>query len=382
MKKLVSKHKLDFIDSELKKIKKDNLHRKLRNGRVQGPYITINGKKLINLCSNDYLGIPPTKITVNQLQSSSRLVSGNDEEYLKLEEWLAKHKSQQKSLIFPTGYMANIGTIASIASKGDIIFSDELNHASIIEASKLSGSKISVYAHNDMNDLEKRIKSNKSIKRKFIITEGIFSMDGDFSNLKQIAEISEKEGAVTIVDDAHGDFVVGKDGKGTPDYFNVAKKIDLYISSLSKGLGSFGGYAASQKNVIDFFINKSKSFIYTSALPSILVQHALKRIDYNRNEQVGKLERNIIRLTRGLQEIGYSVNSPTHIIPIIVGDEKKALNLGKFLMDNGVFAQPIRYPTVAKNKARLRISVTAWLSPKDINKALDIFKIAYDKFYK
>ena len=283
MKKLVSKHKLDFIDLELKKIKKDNLHRKLRNGRVQGPYITINGKKLINLCSNDYLGIPATKITVNQLQSSSRLVSGNDEEYIKLEEWLAKHKSQQKSLIFPTGYMANIGTIAPIASKGDIIFSDELNHASIIEASKLSGSKISVYAHNDMNDLEKKIKNNKSIKRKFIITEGIFSMDGDFSNLKQIAEISEKEGAVTIVDDAHGDFVVGKDGKGTPDYFNVGKKIDLYISSLSKGLGSFGGYVGSQKNVIDFFINKSKSFIYTSALPSILVQHALKRIDYNRN---------------------------------------------------------------------------------------------------
>ena len=381
MKKLVSKHKLDFIDSELKKIKKDNLHRKLRNGRVQGPYITINGKKLINLCSNDYLGIPATKITVNQLQSSSRLVSGNDEEYAKLEELLAKHKSQQKSLIFPTGYMANIGTIASIASKGDIIFSDELNHASIIEASKLSGSKISVYAHNDMNDLEKRIKSNKSIKRKFIITEGIFSMDGDFSNLKQIAEISEKEGAVTIVDDAHGDFVVGRDGKGTPGYFNVAKKIDLYTSSLSKGLGTFGGYVASQKNVIDFFINKSKSFIYTSALPSILVQHALKRIDYDRNEQVAKLERNTIRLARGLQEIGYYVNSPAHIIPIIVGDEKKVLNLGKFLMDNGVFAQPIRYPTVAKNKARLRISVTAWLSPKDINKALDIFKIAYDKFY-
>ena len=377
-----SKHKLDFIDSELKKIKADSLYRKLRNGRVQGPYITINGKKLINLCSNDYLGIPPTKITLNQLQSSSRLVSGNDEDYIKLEEWLAKHKSQQKSLIFPTGYMANIGTIASVVSKGDIIFSDELNHASIIEASKLSGGKISVYAHNDMNDLEKKIKSNKSIKRKFIITEGIFSMDGDFSNLKQIAEISEKEGAVTVVDDAHGDFVVGKDGKGTADYFNVAKKIDLYISSLSKGLGSFGGYVASQKNVIDFFINKSKSFIYTSALPSIIVRHALKRLDCNRNEQVGKLERNTIRLTRGLQEIGYSVNSPTHIIPVIVGDEKKALSLGKFLLDNGVFAQPIRYPTVAKNKARLRISVTAWLSPKDINKALDIFKMAYDRFYK
>jgi len=208
---LNSKHKLNFIDSELEGIRQNNLYRKLRYGKTNGSYITINGKKLLNLCSNDYLGIPTTKIQFNQLQSSSRLVSGNDESYKKLEDTLAKHKSKQNSLIYPTGYMANLGTISSIAKKGDLILSDELNHASIIESCKLTDAKVTIYKHNDMQDLQKKIK--QSGKNKFIITEGIFSMDGDFSFLKQITEISEKSKAITIVDDAHGDFVIGKDGK-------------------------------------------------------------------------------------------------------------------------------------------------------------------------
>ena len=373
------KHKLNFIDSELSKIKNDNLHRKLQYGKAQGAYITIKEKKLINLCSNDYLGIPITKIQTNQLQSSSRLVSGNDESYRKLEKILSKHKSQQNSLIFPTGYMANLGSISAIVKKGDLILSDELNHASIIESCKLSGAKISIYKHNDMEDLSKKIKTYG--KNKFIITEGIFSMDGDFSPLKEITEISHKTDAITIVDDAHGDFVVGKDGKGSPEYFKVANKVDLYISSLSKGLGSFGGYVASQNNVIDMCINKSKSFIYTSALPSFLVQHSIKRIQSNREIQKNKLENNIKKLSNGLESIGYKINSKTQIIPIIIGSEKKAMEFGEFLVKNGVFAQPIRYPTVPKNQARLRISVTAWLKNSDIEKALKIFEKGYKKFF-
>jgi len=373
------KPKLDFIDSELDKIKKNNLYRKLKYGKSQGSYITINTKKLLNLCSNDYLGIPTTKIQIKQLQSSSRLVSGNDESYKKLEDKLAKHKSQQNSLIYPTGYMANIGAISTIANKGDIIFSDELNHASIIESCKLSDAKISIYKHNDMEDLNKKLKQNG--KNKFIITEGIFSMDGDLSHLKQLTEIAEKSNAITIVDDAHGDFVIGKDGKGTPDYFKVTKKIDVYISSLSKGLGSFGGYIASQRNVVDLCINKSKSFIYTSALPSFLVEHSFKRFQSNRETQKKKLEKNTKQLISGLKEIGYEINSHSQIIPIIIGNEKKAMEFGKFLFDNGIYAQPIRYPTVPKNKARLRISVTAWLSGTDIEKTLVTFEKAYRKFY-
>ncbi|MDC0883669.1 aminotransferase class I/II-fold pyridoxal phosphate-dependent enzyme [Nitrosopumilus sp.] len=372
------KHKLNFIDLELALIKENNLHRKLQYGKAQGAHITIKGKKLINLSSNDYLGIPITKIQTNQLQSSSRLVSGNDESYMKLESVLAKHKSQQNSLIYPTGYMANLGSISAIASKGDLILSDELNHASIIESCKLSGAKISIYKHNDMDDLEKKIK--KQGKNKFVITEGVFSMDGDVSSLKEITEISQKSNAITIVDDAHGDFVIGKEGKGTPEYFNVAKKIDLYISSLSKGLGSFGGYVASQNNVIDLCINKSKSFIYTSALPSFLVQHSIKRIESDRETQKKKLENNVEKLARGLRTIGYEIKSNTQIIPIILGSEKLAMDFGKFLSANGIFAQPIRYPTVPKNQARLRISVTAWLTNSDIEKSLKIFEKAYRKF--
>ncbi len=372
------KHKLNFIDLELARIKKNNLHRKLQYGKAQGAHITIKGKKLINLSSNDYLGIPITKIQTNQLQSSSRLVSGNDESYKKLEKILAKHKSQQNSLIYPTGYMANLGSISAIASEGDLILSDELNHASIIESCKLSGAKISIYKHNDMDDLADKIK--KQGKNKFVITEGVFSMDGDVSSLKEITEISQKSNAITIVDDAHGDFVIGKDGKGTPEYFNVAKKIDLYISSLSKGLGSFGGYVASQNNVIDLCINKSKSFIYTSALPSFLVQHSIKRIESDRETQKKKLENNVEELARGLRSIGYEIKSNTQIIPIILGNEKLAMDFGKFLSANGIFAQPIRYPTVPKNQARLRISVTAWLTNTDIEKSLKIFEKAYRKF--
>ncbi len=350
----------------------------MRYGKAERAHITIKGKKLLNLSSNDYLGILPTKIQIKQLQSSSRLISGNDESYKKLEEILAKHKSQQSSLIYPTGYMANLGVISAIAKKGDLILSDELNHASIIESCKLSDANILIYKHNNMQDLEKKIKQKG--KNKFIITEGVFSMDGDFSSLKQITEIAEKRNAISIIDDAHGDFVIGKNGKGTPDHFNVRKKIDLYVSSLSKGLGSFGGYVASQNNVIDLCINKSKSFIYTSALPSFLIEHSLKRFESNREIQKKKLEKNTKRLRNGLIEIGYEINSPTHIMPIIIGTERLAMNFGKFLFDNGIFVQPIRYPTVPSNQARLRISVTAWLSEKDIKGALSIFEKAYRKF--
>jgi glycine C-acetyltransferase len=374
-----SKYRLNFVDSELENLKEKNLYRKMRYGIAKGSKITINNKKLLNLCSNDYLGMPTTKIQIKQLQSSSRLVSGNDESYKKLEDVLAKHKSHQSSLIYPTGYMANLGAISAIAKKGDLILSDELNHASIIESCKLADAKISIYKHNDMEDLNKKIKQKG--KNKFVITEGIFSMDGDISDLKQITEIAEKSKAITIVDDAHGDFVMGKDGKGTPDHFNVAKKIDLYISSLSKGLGSFGGYITSQRNVVDLCINKSKSFIYTSALPSFLVEYSFKRFQSDRETQKKKLEKNTKQLTEGLKEIGYEINSNSQIIPIIIGNEKRAMDFGKFLFDNGVYAQPIRYPTVPKNKARLRISVTAWLSGIDIEKSLSIFEKAYGKFY-
>ena len=372
------KPKLAFVNKQLEKISKANLYRELRDVRINGPYLIINNKKLINLSSNDYLGIPSSTKILGQIQSSSRLVSGNDSSFQIFEKKLARHKSQEGSLIFPTGYMANLGAITTIVGKDDLILSDEFNHASIIEACKLIGSKIAIYKHNDMDDLSSKLK--KSNKRKFVVSEGIFSMDGDFADLNKITEIAEKNNAIMVLDDAHGDFTVGKDGKGTPEHFGVSKKIDLYISSLSKGLGSFGGYVASQKNIIELLINKSKSFIYTSALPSFLVEHSLEKFNYNREKQRKKLWKNVQRISLGLKQIGYDINSTSHIIPIIIGKEKNTLEFGKFLFKNGVFAQPIRYPTVPQNKARIRISVTAWLSKNHIDDSLQVLESAAKKF--
>ena len=372
------KPKLTFVNNKLESIKNQNLYREIRYGHVDGVFINIRNKKLVNFCSNDYLGISISDPISRQMQSSSRLVGGNDISFQILEKKLAKHKSQEASLVFPTGYMTNVGVISTIIEKNDLILSDELNHASIIEACKLTGAKISIYKHNDINDLSSKL--NQHYKRKFVISEGIFSMDGDYANLKEIVEITEKKDAITILDDAHGDFVVGKDGKGTPDHFGVTKKIDLYVSSLSKGLGSFGGYVATQKNIIEFLINRSKSFIYTSALPSFLVEYSLKKLNSDREKQRKKLWKNIELLSSGLKQIGYDINSSTHIIPLIIGKEKTALEFGKYLFKKGVYALPIRYPTVPKNQARIRISVTAWLTKNHIENALRVFELSAKKF--
>ena len=373
------KPKFSFIDHELEQIKKQNLYRKLRSGVSDGAIITINGKKLLNLCSNDYLGLPPSNLKIKQFQSSSRLVSGNDKSYENLEKKLARHKSQHAALIYPTGYMANLGAISALAKKGDLILSDELNHSSIVEACKLSGAKISVFKHNNMDDLQRKIKQKS--KNKFIITEGIFSMDGDFSNLPEITEMAQKENAITILDDAHGDFVVGKDGKGTANHLGVSKKIDVYISSLSKGLGSFGGYIASEQNVVDLNINQSKAFIYTSALPNSLVEYALYRLESNREKYRQKLLKNTKTFLTGLERIGYNINSKTHIIPILLGNEKTVMKFGEYLYKKGVYAQPIRYPTVPQNQSRVRLTVTSWFSEEDIKRSLEILSDAFKKFF-
>ena len=372
------KHKLEFIKTELNKLKNDNLFRELQNTIVNKQYIHSKNKKLLNLSSNDYLGLNIGSFYFNQFQSSSRSVTGNDNKFLELEKKLSKHKSQEKSLVYPTGYMANLGAISAIVEKRDTIFSDELNHASIIEACRLTSAKIKIYKHNDMHDLESKIKKTKG--KKFIVTEGVFSMDGDLSKIKEITEISSKHDIITILDDAHGDFVFGRDGKGTANQFKVDKKIDLYVSSLSKGLGSFGGYISAQKNIIELCINRSKSFIYTSALPSPIIEFTLKRFNANREQRRKKLWSNIKLFHNGLQEIGYEVKSSSQIVPLIIGSEETTLEFGKYLFKNGIFAQPIRYPTVKKNSARIRFSITAWHTKKQINSTLSILEKCNKKF--
>jgi len=372
------KPKFEYVNTQLEIRKKNNLYRKLHDVRISGPYITIDSKTIINFCSNDYLGLKSSILPNKQNQCSSRLIAGNDKLFNNFEDKLAKHKSQECSLIFPTGYMANLGIITSLAEKNDLILSDQLNHTSIIDACKMSGAKISIFKHNDMNDLAKKIKSKA--RRKFIITEGIFSMDGDFSNLREISEISKKNNAIIMLDDAHGDFIVGNDGKGTANYFRTSKKIDVYVSSLSKGLGSFGGYVSSKKSVIKLCVNKSKSFIYTSALPSFIVYDGIKRFDSNREKKRKKLWKNVNNLSLGLKKIGFNIESHSHIIPIIVGKEKTAIEFGDYLFRNGIHGQPIRYPTVPYNESRIRLSVTAWLTKNHIEKALNVFERAKKKF--
>ncbi len=372
------RHKFGFVNERLSKLKNDSLYRQLQDTVVNKQYVHIKNKKLLNLSSNDYLGINITSPRFKQFQSSSRSVTGNDRKFIDLEKKLSNHKSQEKTLIYPTGYMANLGAISAIIEKNDTIFSDELNHASIIEACRLTSAKIKIYKHNDMHDLELKIKRDNS--RKFIITEGIFSMDGDSAKLNEITEIASKYDIITILDDAHGDFVFGKDGKGTAHQFGVNKNIDLYISSLSKGLGSFGGYVASKKNIIDLCINRSKSFIYTSALPSPLIDFTLKRFNSNREIRRKKLWNNVNLFHKALTQIGYKTSSTSQIIPLIIGDEKTTLDFGKYLLKNGIFAQPIRYPTVKKNSARLRFSISAWHTKKQINETMSIIEKCTRKF--
>jgi len=371
------KPRTDFIKEKLRQIKSANLYRTLVYNKISGPNITIQGKKLVNLSSNDYLGFDST-YRPSQIQSSSRLIAGNDIAFEKLEKNLAKHKSQDLALVFPTGYMANLGTISILAKKNDLILSDELNHASIIDACKLTHAKKLVYKHNDISDLEKKLR-NKA-KRKFVITEGIFSMNGDYALLDEISELCMQNNAFLLLDDAHGDFVTGRDGRGSADHFRVAKNVDVYISSLSKALGAFGGYMTANKEIIDLAVNTSRPFIYTSALPSFLAEMALKRFLSNREKKRLQLWRKIKQLGNGLRSIGYTIESQSQIIPIIIGDEKKTLEFGRYLRNNGIFAQPIRYPTVNRGSARIRISVTNWLSEEMISESLCVFEKAGRRF--
>jgi len=371
------KPKTDFIKEKLHQIRKANLYRTLVYNKISGPYITIQGKKLVNLSSNDYLGLT-SRYTSSQIQSSSRLIAGNDLSFKELESKLADHKSKNSALVFPTGYMANLGTISILAQKNDLILSDELNHASIIDACRLSYAKKLVYKHNDISDLEKKLK--KKARRKFVVTEGIFSMNGDFARIKEITKLCQENNAFLLLDDAHGDFVAGHDGKGSADHFGVTKKVDVYISSLSKALGAFGGYMTANKEIIDLAVNTSRPFIYTSALPGFLADLALRRFSSNREKKRLSLWKKIGQFSKGLQSIGYAIESQSQIIPIIIGDERKTLQFGTYLRNNGIFAQPIRYPTVNLGSARIRISVTDWLSEDIISRSLDVFEKAGKKF--
>ncbi len=358
--------------AELKKIRGDGLLRRMIRASPAGAYVTVGRKRLLNLSSNDYLGlVGPHTLGARQSASSSRLLSGNTPEYDRIESSLASHAGHKGALVFPTGYMANIGAICAVAKKGDLIVSDSQNHASIIDACKMSGAKVAIYAHNDVVSLNSKLAMRGH--NKFIVTEGVFSMDGDVADIAGVAEVASRHGATTILDDAHGDFVLGRGGRGTSHVPGTKNKIDIHTSSLSKALGSFGGYVAADSQVIDLCINRARTLIYTSALPGFIVEHIAQRLRTPKKARQKRLAQNVRQIHETLDSLGLGIDGTrTHIAPIIVHSEKRALELGALLYKYGVLAQAIRYPTVRRGAARIRISVTAWPTSDELGGGLEM----------
>jgi glycine C-acetyltransferase len=388
---VLNQNNIHFYKDTLEKLKNENLYRALKTFDINKDFtlkykVNNNSKaNIVNFSSNDYLGLSTNKKIISNLNKlmriqisacSSRLISGTTSKINNLEKNLSLHRQTQSSLVFPTGYMANLGVLGALADKDTLIFSDKLNHASIIDGCRLSQAQIKIFDHNNFLKLEEMVSKKEkndstNIKKKIIITEGIFSMDGDFSSLKEISKIAKENGCILIVDDAHGDFIIGekfkKNFSGTPSFFDVNSDVDVHISSLSKGLGCFGGYISSSNLICDYIVNKSRPFIFTSALPDFLCDTANKALEIVKEGRLQKkLYKNINLFHKVLEEHGLDTissynkkNRYSPIIPIIVGSEKKAIEISFNLLKKGFFIQAIRYPTVEKNKARLRVSISA-----------------------
>lgn len=385
---VLDQNRIKYYQDKINELKKEHLYRYLK------PFDTISSDntynpshKVLNFSSNDYLGLSKNSLVVNKLrnmgishvsQCSSRLITGNSSNIESLEKRLAEHRKTQSALVFPTGYMANLGVLGCIADKESMIFSDELNHASIIDGCKLSNSQTQIFPHNDISALERTVKMSDS-KKKIIITEGIFSMNGDLAKLKEISKISDDHNCILIVDDSHGDFIIGNrsinDFSGTPSFFGKNENVDIHISSLSKGLGCFGGYVSSTDLIREYLINKSRPFIFTSAFPDLLCEAAKTSIDIAYEGLLqDRLYKNINFFYELIEE--YKILdiikvdfSP--IIPLIIGPERKTLVISSKLLKQGFFVQAIRYPTVYKNAARLRISLSAEHTFNEISSLID-----------
>ncbi|HXV45645.1 MAG TPA: aminotransferase class I/II-fold pyridoxal phosphate-dependent enzyme [Nitrososphaera sp.] len=376
---MASKHKTAFVEERLDYLERSGLYRRLKTVVVRGPTALVDERELIHLCSNDYLGISHNpkviKRTVQALQEvsqcSSRLIAGNHPNIMELEGLLADHRRTEYALVYPTGYSANLGAVTAVADKTATIFSDDLNHASIVDACRLSGATTRVFRHNDACHLHELMRQAKG--RKIVITEGVFSMNGDMANLPEICKVAKENGAITIVDDAHGDFIFGPGFSGIPAWFK--SDVDIHVSSMSKGLGCFGGYAASTEAVRELLINTSRQFIYTSALPEHLCSAAIAAIPIAKKGDLQKrLQKNIDYFSSAMKKLGFVLGKSTsQIIPVMIGPEKRAMEFSTELLKQGVFAQAIRYPTVRKGSARLRVSLTAMHTQKHLDPAVDAF---------
>lgn len=366
------------IKIKLDNIKSNNLYREIKYlNKPQEKYTVIDNKKILLMASNNYLGLANNEEVKEEAikaiktyglgSGGSRLTTGSYDLYKKLEEKIAKFKGSEACLVFNNGYMANLGVISAICDENYTIFSDELNHASIIDGCRLSKAKTVVYKHNDMKDLVDKVKAIDT-NHGVIVTDSVFSMDGDIANIAQIIAIAKGYDLITIVDDAHATGVIGENGKGSSEYFNT-KDIDITIGTLSKAIGSEGGFVCANKEIIDFLRNKSRSFIFSTALSPAVIGASIKSIEIieNNPDLVKKLDDNIKYFCKRLGEIGIEVNTNTSIIPIMIGDEELAVNISESLLEEGIFIPAIRYPTVKKGEARLRATLMATHSFEDID---------------
>ena len=364
--------------SDILKTLDDNSHlRSVKSfSKKDEKYVYFGEKKLLNLSSNNYLGIADNRRITEEFMkfiggkysfgsASARLLTGNLPVYKDLENLLAKLYNKESALIFNSGYHANVGITSALAQKGDVIFSDKLNHASIIDGMKLSQGKFFRYQHNNMQSLEQLlIRERENYENAIIITESVFSMDGDIADLAKIVELKKKYNCILAVDEAHAFGVFGKTGLGIAEHLNLTGEIDLLIGTFGKAVGSVGAFVVGDKTLIDFLINKSRPFIFSTALPPINIAYTKWVIENKLPDTFEKREK--------MLALAQKFNSPSHIVPVIIGENAKTVEMCEILYQNGYFTLPIRPPAVPEGTSRIRISLTTEITEKELENLCNI----------
>jgi len=380
---------MKFIDEELSKLKESGLYNTIRTISDELSSTTIvNGKKVLDMCTNNYLGLAnkkELKETAKEMidkygvgPAAVRSIAGTTDKHLELEKKLAEFKHVEATIHLQSGFCANLGVIPTLVGEDDLIFSDELNHASIIDGCRLSKAAIIRFNHADPKDLENKLKENKDKNcRKLVITDGVFSMDGDIAPLPDLTEVAKKYGCMIYVDDAHGEGVLGTNGAGIVDHFKLHKIVDVEVGTLSKAFGIVGGFAAGSSKLVEYLKQKVRPFLFSSSVTLADVGAAIKAVDILKSSSslVEKLWDNARYFQSKMKESGFDIGkTQTPITPVILGDVKLAREFSSKLFEKGIFAQAIGYPTVPMGKARIRVMVHAVHSKQELDYALNAFK--------
>ncbi len=378
---------LDFLTIELDSLKQQGLYRKLRvlDGE-QKATTTFDHRQVVNLSSNNYLGLTTHPLlreraleatrTLGVGSGSVRSIAGTMDIHMELERRLADFKKTEAVVVFQSGFAANAGTVAAVLSKEDVVISDELNHASIIDGCRLSRAAIKVFPHKDAAAARKIVSELPVAQRKLLITDGVFSMDGDLGALPQLCDIAEEFGCIMMVDDAHASGVFGRNGRGTIDHFGMHGRVDIQVGTLSKAIGALGGYVAGSRALIDFLYHRARPFLFSTSHPPAVAAACIAALDVLEQEPriIERLWENTRFFKTGLQTLGFNTGlSESPITPVIVGEGALAMTLSDRLFQEGVFAQGIAFPTVARDKARVRTIVTATHTRDELQFALDVF---------